>query len=191
MDSSALFWVSNVFLGIGGLAFVAGGLPLWWDGMTNTAQLGAIDPVLKGVDSKDKAYAVLRDPAVDPVVKHLCFWLVVMMRNWGAFQVACSAALWCVIFLVPIEARAAAHFILGSLDAACGGVEASTGLGLPVGVDVVAGFGGRKGRTVGAEEAGAAGFARPQGLAGGMGFHLFLAAANLALGVCCAVLAAE
>lgn len=104
-------WFSHIILGIGALFYVLAGAPLSLDGCTNFGQVAAMDSELKdaGVDSKAKVYQAL-ERCEDPVVKKIAFWAVVMMRSWGFFQVTLGLAFWCVIFTVPVAARAPFHF---------------------------------------------------------------------------------
>ena len=172
--TSVMPWLSHVLLGLGVFTFIVGGLPLLLDGAANCAQLGALDEELKGMN-KAKAYEAFNN-SNDPVIRHLGFWCMVMMRSWGCFQVTLGIGLYCVIGLVPIQHRAAAHFTYGFLDLSVGFVEANTGMGLPFGVDVVKKFGG--GGKVAPEASG--GMPRPKMVAS-FCIHMTLACFNLAL----------
>ena len=187
---SALPWLSGIVLGLGGTVFLLGGVPVALDGTANVVQLGALDEVLKvpgeGDKKKDiskaKAYELMAS-CNDEVIKHLCFWFVVMMRSWGCFQTTLGIALWVCIYNIPLPDRYPVHFIYGFLDLAVGLVEAQTAFALQFGVDAVAKFGGTHSTSSTAPE-GSAGFPRPK-MMGSFITHMTLFLFNVLLGVAC------
>ena len=176
-------WISHVFLGIGALTFTLTGIPRIFDGAFELALAGpALDPVLKeaGVNGANiyEKFASIDDP----VIKSLCFWAIFMLRGAGCYQLVAGIALWCCIFLVPMQHRAAPHFIYAVLQTLEAGLEASCGWGWPFGKDTVILFGGTQyaPKSATAPE-GAKTFSRPKTPPW---THAAFAVVNWALGVC-------
>ena len=65
----------------------------------------------------------------DEAVKHMAFWLVSLQRTWGAFQKVLGAALWVIIFNLPVKYRAPVHFLVGYLQIVVGFIAASLAWG--------------------------------------------------------------
>jgi len=183
-DVIALYWVSNVFLWIGAIVFIAGGMGILWDGTANIAQIGAIDPVLKGV-TKANCYELFSN-CQDEKIKHMGFWMILQMRSWGAFQCTCGAAVIVVSILVPIHARAAAHFVYAALDFMENLIELSTGFGLPTGVDPIAKFGGVSASAT-APEGGSSFASGPirKAMKGSYAQHLFFGVVHTVIAIFC------
>ena len=117
---TALAWVSHVWLSIPGLAYLTA-IPLMLDAGWILSQLHAQDPILKEKDitTKQAVYYAVRE-CRDPAAKTMYFYSMLLLRNWGCFQVTLGAAIWCVILMVPVHSRAPAHFILGFLQTTVG-----------------------------------------------------------------------
>ena len=186
---SVYVWLSHVLIGFSALSYtVAFGLII--DGASNVAQFHAIDKTLKEKDitTKEKAYAAMA-ACEDPALKSMLFWLVHLQRTWGCFQTSVGIACWCVVFMVKVKDRAAAHFIIAYLQIAAGSAEASLVWGCPL-PDLVVKFGGAKpGSVAPVYEEGKGGFPRPgKDVLFNIWLHYILAAINLGLGACALVL---
>jgi hypothetical protein len=202
---AALAWVSHVWLFIPGLAYLTA-MPLMLDAGWILSQLHAQDPILKEkeITTKQAVYDAVRE-CRDPVAKTMIFYSMLLLRNWGCFQVALGAAIWCVILMVPVHSRAPAHIILGFLQTTVGMNDTSVTWSVGWGADTAALIGGsapgagqKVTPSVTPEEQGADA-AMESGLASGPGAvirpnaagsfyaHVFLGLVNIVIGIFCAL----
>ena len=176
----ALYWVSNVFLGLGAITYLLGGVGLWRDGVTNIAGFAALDDALK-IDGKPMTKAQVYErvnACQDKVMKHLMFWSTIAMQTLGAFQTVMGIALFCVIFLNSLPYREAAHFVYFAMCIIEGSIEQSVTFGVSLVTDTVVKFGGSKPGAVAPEGS----FPRPS-LKGGFIAHVVLGLIHLTLGI--------
>eukprot|EP00930_Biecheleria_cincta_P089673 TRINITY_DN79009_c0_g1_i1.p1 TRINITY_DN79009_c0_g1~~TRINITY_DN79009_c0_g1_i1.p1 ORF type:complete len:203 (+),score=32.93 TRINITY_DN79009_c0_g1_i1:63-671(+) len=140
--ASVLAWISHIWLGIPALLYPIGGIMSILDGAAKLAMSGGVDPVLKEAEitTKEKVYETLKN--TDDASRQLALYSMLLLRNWGSFEVAASAACWCVIFMVPVHMRAAPHFIMFWLRCSIAMNDASTQYSFPWGADTVAKLGG-------------------------------------------------
>lgn len=209
MAGAALAWVSHVWLSIPALAYLSA-MPLMLDASWLLSQLHAQDPLLKEreITTKQAVYNAVRE-CRDPAAKTIVFYSMLLLRNWGCFQVALGAGIWCVILLVPVHLRAPAHWILGFLQTAVGMNDTSVTWSVGWGADTAAmigasapGGGQKVTSSVTPEEQSAEAamesalpenasergvtVVRPNA-AGSFYAHVFLGVANIVIGVFCAL----